>query len=152
MPMKYLKQTGDTIVEVLIAMTVLSAVLGSAYVLANLSLQRVRQSQEHSEALKLAQAQIEQVKQLADGGGKDVGTDNVFTSTDFCITVTTGLDIKASTDTACEVTNGIKYNRAIYRTHDATTNVHTYRAIVSWDSINRNDKDNVTLIYNLGSN
>lgn len=58
-------QRGDTIVEVLISITVISLVLGGAYATANKSLLITRASQERSNALKLAESQMEQIKGLA---------------------------------------------------------------------------------------
>ena len=60
-----LKQAGDTIVEVLIAIAVVSSVLAGAYVSSNKALQQSRQSQERGEALKYAEAQVEQLKDAA---------------------------------------------------------------------------------------
>lgn len=56
---------GDTIIEVMIAMAVASAVLGSSYTITNRSLANSQQAQEHSAALKLAQSQIEQIRAFA---------------------------------------------------------------------------------------
>jgi type II secretory pathway pseudopilin PulG len=57
---------GDTIVEVLIAMAVASFVIGGAYVVVNKTLGNSQRAQEHSEALKFAEAQVEQLKQTTD--------------------------------------------------------------------------------------
>lgn len=57
-----LSDTGDTIVEVLIAIIIVSAVLGGAYVSASRSLSVTRQSQERGEALKFAEEQVERLK------------------------------------------------------------------------------------------
>lgn len=54
---------GDTIVEVLLAIAVVSAVLGGAYVSANRSFNNTRQSQERGEASKLVEGQLERLKQ-----------------------------------------------------------------------------------------
>ncbi|HSX30213.1 MAG TPA: prepilin-type N-terminal cleavage/methylation domain-containing protein [Candidatus Saccharimonadales bacterium] len=58
------KQRGDTIVEVLIAMAVVSLILGGAYVTTNRSLLATRSAQERSIALKLAESQMERLKSL----------------------------------------------------------------------------------------
>lgn len=55
-------QKGDTIVEVLLAIAIVSAVLGGAYASASKSLQGTRQAQERGEALKLVEGQIERLK------------------------------------------------------------------------------------------
>lgn len=53
---------GDTIVEVLLAITALSLVLSGAYVLANRSTLSYRQAQERGESQKVAQSQLELLK------------------------------------------------------------------------------------------
>jgi prepilin-type N-terminal cleavage/methylation domain-containing protein len=58
-------QRGDTIVEVLIAVALLAVILTGAYVTSNNSLRAERDSQEHAEAVTLAQAQIESLESLA---------------------------------------------------------------------------------------
>ncbi len=58
------RERGDTIVEVLISLTVVSMVLGGAYVTTNKSLVATRSAQEHASALKLAETQVEQLKGL----------------------------------------------------------------------------------------
>lgn len=60
-----LSQKGDTIVEVLIAIAVASAVLGSAFLVVNKTSKNVRQSQEHAEALKLVEGQVELLRYRA---------------------------------------------------------------------------------------
>lgn len=56
------KQTGDTIVEVVIAIAVIAVVLTGAFIVTNHSLTSVRDSEEHSEALNLLQGQVEQLR------------------------------------------------------------------------------------------
>lgn len=58
-------QTGDTIVEVLIAVAVIGLSIGLAYGISNRSLKSARQSQERLEALKLVEGQVEQLKALS---------------------------------------------------------------------------------------
>lgn len=58
-------ERGDTIVEVLISIAVISMVLGGAFVTSNKSLQNTRDAGERSNALKLAESQVEQIKYLS---------------------------------------------------------------------------------------
>ena len=58
-------QAGDTIVEVMIAIVVISTVLAGAFLVSRTSLKNVRDSEEHSQALKLAQGQVELLRQAA---------------------------------------------------------------------------------------
>ena len=60
--MKLLNNKGDTIVEVLLAIVVISSVLSGAYLTSRRSLGNSRQAQERGEALKYVEAQIEQIK------------------------------------------------------------------------------------------
>jgi type II secretory pathway pseudopilin PulG len=56
------QQRGDTMVEVLIAIAVASFIIGISYALVNRTLNQSQQAQEHSEAIKLAEGQLEQLK------------------------------------------------------------------------------------------
>lgn len=56
------KQAGDTIIEVLLAMTVIGMVLGASFGIANRSTNLGQDAQERTEALKLAESQIELFK------------------------------------------------------------------------------------------
>lgn len=57
-----LNTSGDTIVEVLLAIAIVSAVLGAAYVSTSQSLGNARQAEERSEAAKLVEGQLERLK------------------------------------------------------------------------------------------
>src|SRR5665213_502478 len=57
-----LNQSGDTLVEVLIAMTIVGVILAGGYVSANASAAADRQSQERSIVLGLMQSQLEELK------------------------------------------------------------------------------------------
>ena len=57
-----LSQRGDTIVEVLMAIIVLSTILAGAYGVASRSTKENIQTQEHAQALQVAQAQLEVLK------------------------------------------------------------------------------------------
>jgi prepilin-type N-terminal cleavage/methylation domain-containing protein len=87
-------QRGDTLVEVLIAIAVVSLILGGAYVTTSRSLQATRAAQERSTALKLAESQIEQIKGLV-----NTNPTAVFGApSPFCIAAATGLPVDASED------------------------------------------------------
>ena len=72
---RYKSQAGDTIVEVLICILVISSVLAGAFTVTNQSLMSVRASQERAQAVKLVQTQIEQLRTL---GGLPSGNE-------FCV-------------------------------------------------------------------
>jgi Tfp pilus assembly protein PilV len=73
--MRFIKNAeGDTIVEVLIAIAVASAVIAGSYTVVNRTLLNSQQAQEHSEALKVAEGQVEQLKKLP----PSLASDSVF--------------------------------------------------------------------------
>lgn len=66
MHLKKIKNSrGDTIVEVLIASAVIGLMLTGSYITINSSLKNSRQAREHSEALKIAESQIEGLRSMA---------------------------------------------------------------------------------------
>lgn len=76
---------GDTIVEVLICVSIVSLVLVSAFVVAQKSNAGVRTSQESSEAQQLLNSQVESLRQMAQSQETSVG--GVFATNPryFCI-------------------------------------------------------------------
>lgn len=94
------RQKGDTIVEVLIAIAVVSSVLGITYSVMNRNLLVMRENQERSEALRLAQAQIESIRNLWDIDRVNV-EDNLDNRT-FC-TVGSSIVFQNSIDQAVYV-------------------------------------------------
>lgn len=68
-PFHQSNQRGDTIVEVLIAMAVISSVLAGAFFVTNRSTNNVRDSEEHAQALQLLQGQVEQLRSDATTAG-----------------------------------------------------------------------------------
>ncbi len=58
-------QVGDTIVEVMLAIAIIGMVLGASYATATRALRTGRFAQEQTEALKLAESQVEQLKYIA---------------------------------------------------------------------------------------
>lgn len=67
MRIRQLDIKGDTIVEVMLALSVLGAVIVGGYSIATRSLNGVRVSQERGEALKIAEGQIETVRRKVTG-------------------------------------------------------------------------------------
>jgi type II secretory pathway pseudopilin PulG len=154
-----INQSGDTIVEVLIAVAVVSSVLLGAYLVAQKSTTAVRDSQEHSEMLQILQGQVELVRSLA----LDTTTDDsgVFATPPtaakyFCIDATTQQIVAFSpisytlpalnADTfaypaACKNLN-TRYNVAV--TYDESNDVFTFTG--RWYSL-EGGKDQEQLTY-----
>lgn len=155
-------QTGDTIVEVLVSMAVLMMVLVGAYVTANRSLHSERDAQEHTEALTIAQGQVEDLH-----AGDQLGANLCFNPTD----PTTSTDgqycyenSRGNFDTSpSETTNGLLpastywYEITVIHTNDETLTAGSashiitipspnYKVTISWPSIS-GGTDNVQLYY-----
>ena len=140
-----LTQRGDTIVEVLIAIAVISMILGGAFILTNRSLQGTRAAQERLNAIKLVEGQLEQIKNLsrtnhnAIFGGSTPGS--------FCID--TSSTVKSASDASCKVNSDgaptgadPAFNLSVSR----AGNTFTVKAV--WNSV-LNNQDNVEMRYNV---
>lgn len=82
------KQSGDTIVEVLVAIAIVSAVLTGAFIVTQKSAQAVRGSQEHAEMAQILQGQVEAIRALALTSTDDVSgvfANGAGSSQYFCI-------------------------------------------------------------------
>jgi type II secretory pathway pseudopilin PulG len=142
------KQAGDTIVEVLIAMTVASGVLGSSYTVVNRTMANARQAQEHSEALQIANRQIEYIAALAgttsaadliDGNP----TYNCINSDGAIVGQTIQNPNGGNYNPACVSTGDVPYSTAF--TYDTTYKYFT--VYVTWTSVTGRGNDQVSLLY-----
>lgn len=83
---------GDTIVEVLLAIVVVSSTLGAAFATMNKGVQGTRASQERAEALKFVEEQTELLK-----AGIEQSVSGIFTSSEtFCMQIDGGGALKAA--------------------------------------------------------
>jgi Tfp pilus assembly protein PilV len=134
-----LSQRGDTIVEVLLAMTVLALIVGASTVLANRSTRSLQQTKEGAAAQRIAQGQLEYLKAyvrtLVD---KNIGAE-VALKTPFCMVAQSGsgTDVHepvSATDEACQ---GNPDDPARYRTVITVTQItpgaYNARVTVQWD-------------------
>jgi Tfp pilus assembly protein PilV len=141
MRLKGLGQRGDTIVEVLICVLIVSMILTGAYVTTNRSSIGVRDAQEHAEALKLVQGQLEQVRQNAAQDNADVF--NQTDSAPFCMVG--GAVVSATGPTAGQcvqdssaqpTTEQPAYRLSASRTDcNVGVNCHLFTIRAAWDSI-----------------
>jgi Tfp pilus assembly protein PilV len=130
-------ERGETIVEVLIAVAVISLTLTAAYVSANHSLNSSRDTLEHSQALQLVQAQIEDLR--AHNGGPDNG-DACFDGTGIS-TTNCAFDGNGSV-----AVTGTEPSYQLSITPDANK-VYTITAV--WDSVFNGATNNVSLYYGI---
>lgn len=149
-----LTQRGDTIIEVLIALAVLSSAISVAYVTANRSLLNARQSQEMSRATVLAQSQAELLRARATiTDAMAHPNDFIYiTGSDFCIKKdkvvkisVTPVDPDPDNDNACFFgTTDVPYKVAI--TYNQT-NDDAFTIKVTWANVLGDGDDTVTLVY-----
>lgn len=151
-------QRGDTLVEVLLAIAVVSSVLAISYSIMNRTLLTIRDNQERTEATKLAQAQIESIR-----GASSLPS----LGTNFCInggTVTTisSSDIDFSDPSADNIVDiptacgggggGSVPPGNIYRTvvqSNAVGNVTVYTVYVRWIQLSTSRHSQVALSYGM---
>lgn len=152
--MKKLNQTGDTIVEVLLALAVLAGVIGVSYAVASRSLARAQQAQERVQATKLVEGQIEALKYLASSiesthtalfnsliTDLDTATPPVSPQCLIVNSVTGVVSKVIYTDSQCKNSGLFNYYIAAY---DTVSKIFTIKT--EWPSF-RSGNDNVTMYY-----
>lgn len=145
-PAKRLTERGDTIVEVLIAISVMSLLIGGAFVLTNRSLQGTRAAQERLNALKLVESQLEQIKNFA---ADPTTSDLIFgsaTPASFCINSSGA--VRLSSDSTCKM--GISGNptttEPIFNL-SVSRSGNTFTVVNSWNNSRGSGQDNVEMKY-----
>lgn len=139
--LKTLNYRGDTIVEVMVALLVLGLSLAGAYSIASKSLKASRQAQEHGEALKLAESQLETLK--AQAAGNTAST--IFTiASPFCMAGSTAV---AASDAQC--TSSSLYQVSVDRTDLSDSNRYQFDVSVIWPSAGQSVEDRLDLRYRL---
>lgn len=130
--MKWLKnQKGDTVVEVLLSVAVLSLILSISYGLANRSTMAVRASQERSEALKVNEAQQESLKTYLSDPNHEVPAEDV----PFCLSAGA-----IQTPPACSEGTDSRYSTQIILDNGV------YTATTTWDRIS-GGQDRLQIAY-----
>jgi prepilin-type N-terminal cleavage/methylation domain-containing protein len=90
------QQRGDTIVEVLISMAVISLILAAGYAITNRNVATTQDSQERSQAQQLVKQQAEQLRVLSANGGITLN------NTDCTILNGTNVQVQTSAGGACD--------------------------------------------------
>ena len=135
-----LRQTGDTIIEVLLSITILGLVLGGAYALANRNLSSGISAEKRNQALASAQSQAEFIINAQNTGGSALDKYKNFTG-DFCI-LPDG-NPKAKDSPECKTYNGQPYSLTVHY----SSNLFTVTA--NWTSANSANLEKLTLYYKL---
>lgn len=136
-----LGQAGDTIVEVLIAISVISLVLVGAYVSTTRNINSTQDAQERSQAVKLVQTQIEYLRQagtVASGNCFNASGEQTFggaQGSNPCIVLSDG-SMAGATDQPA-------YTLHIQTT--ATPGIYAVSAV--WQALTGTGNNNVTMYY-----
>lgn len=156
MKIRSLKQRGDTIVEVLIVVMVLGFIIGISYAVASASQKHNRQTEERTQAVKIAEAQMEALRGY---------TGAIANGTKFCFNdggqiVTLPGNTQAATSSAepfndypegCkQVPVGGSCNAYCYYVSVSKAAGDNYTVMVRWDGVNAR-RDQVILYYRLGA-
>lgn len=133
-------QSGDTIVEVLIAVAIVSSVLVAAFSISNQSLKQIRMAQERSEAQKIAQQLTESLSRI----GRESGFAAAANAGPFCKNPAVGnysTVVYTDTEPACIVND--RYHTYFQK---QTSPSGVYKITVWWDGLN-NTKQQVVYSY-----
>lgn len=147
---------GDTILEVLIAVSVLSLILTSSFALSNRSSIANRQAAERGEASKLVQSEIEKLKFYLTSPGLPLPANNTYfcvnTSNPLAPTLTTVSITPGTLDTAynginaqCKKGIDSRYAIFIYR-GSVGAQQDTYTTYARWDSATGRGVDRVDTV------
>ncbi|MDQ3123610.1 MAG: prepilin-type N-terminal cleavage/methylation domain-containing protein [bacterium] len=145
-------QSGDTIVEVLIAVAIISMVLAVAYATMNRNIQTMRDNQERSEAAKLAQGQVEALKQA---WGTTTGRQsiNLRINGPFCISngsaVFSGTNTVLSSITADRFNNYVTECRSGFYRFGIRHSAGVFTVYSRWDQLGRNTRGEIVIAYRL---
>ncbi|MBI5906755.1 type II secretion system protein [Candidatus Saccharibacteria bacterium] len=150
---------GDTIVEVLLSITIIGFVLGAAYLLTNRSLQAGIAAREHTEAVNYVQGQIERLK-----SAKESSTVTDFNNTyhvtaaagKYCLIIDASTKVvtkKLTTDIGkpCDVDSdhpdgGGRYHLSTIYT-DSDPNAKTFKFSATWERVGTGTTESVDIYY-----
>lgn len=154
--LKKLGKTGDTIVEVMIAVSIVGLTIASAYAIGSRSLKAARQAQERGEAIKIAEAQLEGIKAIVDSGDKAKINALKSGPSVFCVNsgeVKTSISGSLPTLDSDDLSgySGDCISNTLYHTsvtRDPVGNdVWQFTASVRWFSIGDSDKEELVINY-----
>ena len=149
---------GDTIVEVLISVTIISFVLGAAYLLTSHSLQAGLAAREHSEALNYVQGQIERLKIAKETDPNFNATYRLSTPPNpaFCLFVdpsgaTKTVSKVAAADPRCAVDSatpvGGRYHLSTTYSKPTDVNPKTFKFSATWERVGTGTTERVDIYY-----
>ncbi len=134
------RQSGDTIIEVLLSIAILGIVMAGAYGLANRNLNSGQSAEKRNQALASAQGQIQFIIDAQNNGAASIDRYKNFTG-DFCI-LPNG-DPKAKDSAECKAYNGQPYSLIVHYTSSLFT------VTANWTTQNAANPEKLTLYYKL---
>lgn len=137
---KYLNQRGDTLIEVLFAVTVLGVVVTGAINLSTRAGQIGQSAQERSEAVNLLQQQVELTRSDVKNAGTAAARIRSGAASCLSVNPSTG-DITGLS--ACNNYGGSRYNISL--TYDNVKEVYT--SVANWEGIGTEGPQEASLIF-----
>ncbi len=147
-----LTQRGDTIIEVMIAVTLASSVLVISYATMNHNTNTLQSNQERTEASKLLQGQIETIRYMYNTSPATLAAAN----SNFCLAAdgTTPVINGGSPHGNLVADNWVDYpavcdvgmnNR--YHIGVTTSDHEKYRFYIRWDRVGSGTRDEIVMVY-----
>jgi prepilin-type N-terminal cleavage/methylation domain-containing protein len=136
-------QRGDTLVEVLIAITVVSMVLVTAYATTTRNVTTMQDTQEHSEALQLAQTQIEYIHNTSAPNRPASG--GCFDNTGTKATALSNPCLVDASDS--HTATQPQFTIQDFSAPDGATGLTNYTIQITWPALTKGVTNNVTLYY-----
>ncbi len=136
-------QAGDTIVEVLLAIAIVSFVLVAAFATTNKNTQMNQDTQERGQALQLASSQVEFLHT------KDLGSGNCFDA-DGSVQIAAAPPSASPCTVKNDGTTAQPSDQLAYKIAITTVGTATYKVSVTWDSVASSTPSSVTLYYQSG--
>ena len=137
---------GDTLVEVILATALISATIGIAVSMSNRNLQTGVSAAQRSQALALAQDQVERIKNAYLTSSSALGTYKINKA--FCILADGSQEDVEASDSKCANFNGGQYSISI--SYGASSQV--FSTTITWPSnSNISGSDQLSLYYKLPS-
>jgi len=135
-------QAGDTIVEVMIAIAIISSVLVGAFLVSSTSTRSVQDTGERAQALQLAQSQVEMIRSyVADGGTFAGSSPYCMVSQSGQYTYKTSVGDANNCDPADNASRGAQFRPSF------TKNGPNYTVTVGWEGLK--SAANIQLTYRI---
>lgn len=152
-------ENGDTILEVLLSVAVLSLILSTTFALANRSTQANRQAAERGEASRIAQSQMEKLKLYLSVPQASIPPQNTF----FCINDTADQYIDLGSGAPIDPNGDVAFTGSAYvnaqlnnRCQEGENNLYykiirregdTYTVYVRWPAVTGNGVDQASFVH-----